>query len=318
MQMWFNNNLHLINDDNPSNPTKSGIIATYDDIKERYILTKKEPALINGQLQEFGFTVAYSLKDNMWVSFYSFIPNLYVSAPGRMYSWKANHNKDNDTIDIYEHNNDGNYQVFYGTYYPYIVEYIGKAQNMETTIWDNIVLNTDAKKYIASYQSGGKTIYTNEFVDERFVTFNKAIFYNSRQCTNIKELKPKEHLNTNESEFFVNYLDTFTDKELIILDKKEKDWTLNNLRDAVVKIEYPMWIKGLGNIGKTNLSMPDRLPGYIDKVLNQDVFGNKEWYDEEPLRDKYLAQRYVFYDSSKKNVQLTINYSVDNKTISYE
>jgi hypothetical protein len=324
MEQWFNEHLALAyNDDNPSHPLKNGFVACYDDIKNRYILTKKDPVVVNGQLEDDGWTMGYNLQGSdkepgMWISFYSYIPNIYISAPNRMMSWKASYNKPTESIKIWEHNIKGSYQTFYGTYYPYIVEYVGKSEQMETTLWDNIQINTTARRWVDKYISNGKTIYTNDFVDERFVTFNRAIFYNSRQCTNIKTLKPKEDFNNDQTQFFNQYVDSFEDKDLIVLDKKEKDWTLNNLRDAVTKHNYPIWINGIESIRKTNLEMFDRLPGYIDKTLNQDVFGPKIWYDEEPLRDKFLVQRYVLFDANKSNIQLTINYSIDNKTVSYE
>ena len=60
----------------------------------------------------------------------------------------------------------------------------------------------------------------------------------------------------------------------------------------------------------------NNLNGWIDKSLNQNVFGFKEWYDDEPFRDKFIIQRYIFNDPNKSNIQLVVSYNIDNKTVS--
>lgn len=326
-KLWFNENMRLNgNDDNPSHPLKNGFVACYDDVKSRYILTKKEPVIVNNQLEDDGWTLGCNLESSkeepgMWISFYSYQPNMYITTPGKMMSWKVEYNKPNEPIKIWEHNIKGEYQEFYGVYYPYIVEYVGKSNQMETTLWDNIQIHTTAQEYIESYEpfeNSSKSIHTRSFVERDFVTFNKAIFYNSTQCTNIKTLKVKDDFIKNPVTFLTDYVNSFDDNNIIVLDKKEKDWTLNKLRDEITKREFPMWIKGVPYIRSTILPKPDKFNGYVDKILNQNVFGIQQWYDRQPLRDKYLVQRYIFFDQTKKNVQLTINYSVDNKTVSYE
>lgn len=305
MNTWFNEKLKLdTNYDNPSNPSKTGYIAVYDETKDRVIITKKDPYIEydeegNKIVTERGFTISYSLKDKSWISFHSYIPNMYISSYNGMYSWLYN----DKSVDIWQHGVEGSYQTFYDKYYPFIVEYVSKSKSLETTVWDNVQFNTIANKH------------TEEgFVDDRDTTFNMVIYYNSRQCTNLKRLIPKNNLDQ-ERNFFTDYIDTFNGADIVI-ERKEKDWYLNYIRDAVIEHNSPIWIN---NIPSNNEWMSsNNLNGWIDKSLNQNVFGFKEWYDDEPFRDKFIIQRYIFNDANKSNIQLVVSYNIDNKTVSLE
>ena len=55
---------------------------------------------------------------------------------------------------------------------------------------------------------------------------------------------------------------------------------------------------------------------FTDKIVNTDVIDyDKDWFDIEPLRDKYLVIRLIF--DNLQDVKLIFNYSIENENISH-
>lgn len=276
MSKWFNENITNI-DDNPSNPRSSGYISVYDSHNERVIFTKLDKVK--------SWTISFSLLSNKWVSFHSYKPNIYLQSPNKFYSWKFN--KESESNKIWEHNIKGSYQTFYGKLEPHILEYISVNSPVVTKVWDYFQLNTQAQKYI-----------NDVFVDDLYTTFNKGIFYNSRQCSG--ELT----FITKDTELYdENYMESQIknyDENHIIIDITERNWFVNDFRDIRIDYSAPIW--------KENFSE-------VHKNLNMDSMDiNKDWFELENFRDKYLGIRLIFDKFADK--KLITNFSVENTTIS--
>lgn len=269
---WFNNQLICISDLGMSkwfrdNINKSKYYLIYDNDKDRLIITNKD-----------SWTLSFSLKTNSWISYHSYLPNNYFSVHNKLYSSVDNK--------IYKHNKIGEYQKFYGNIYPYIVEYVSNENPLITKIFDHIKILTTAYKYNSDL---------NSYVEERFKTFNKAIIYNTRQCTNILNLKVKDL--SDEQEYLLEQIQDLNNNTFII-DRNEKDWSLNDIRDMVTDYSLPMF-------NEQN----------YDKIINEKAFeGEKDWYDLESLRDKYLVVRLIFDNFA--DVKLVLNFTSDYETIS--
>jgi hypothetical protein len=55
---------------------------------------------------------------------------------------------------------------------------------------------------------------------------------------------------------------------------------------------------------------------FIDKVVNQDAIDpEKDWYQLQSLRDKYLVLRFIF--DNFDNTRLITNYTKGNENISH-
>ena len=112
------------------------------------------------------FTLAYSLAEKKWWSFYSFIPDFYIWDRDTMFSVS------NDKL--WEHGT-GTPQTYYGTYYPYIIEFPIKQSPLLTeieyksTIIDSVAFEGDNYDYPS--------------------TFNKGALYSMTQNSGIKDLK---------------------------------------------------------------------------------------------------------------------------------
>ena len=336
-QQYYNlTNTQFPNKDNHANPNGIGFHSVYDYRHKRIILTKRDyqilPAytstfinvasvagvitgIVDDQLffdtttNRFGigtgvdtydyvdlsnvtyfenksWTLSYSFLSQSWISFHSYIP-LY------MYS---RHNNFVSFIDnrVWKHGIVGNYQNFYGTRYKHILEYISLSSPIVTRIFDEVLLQTIAKKYDAN---------TKQFIDQRFITFNKAIFHNSTQSTGELTLNVK---NYDTEDYLINQIENVSGDQITI-DRNERNWTINEIRDYRTDYLNSIWTE---NWTEMQIEFP------IDKVINSSTISfTKDWYDLQPMRDKYLIIRFIF--DNFDNISLTTNYTFEKENRSF-
>lgn len=231
-----------------------------------------------------GYTMSYSLKRQEWVSWHPYIPSFYMHVQEKFYSWPQ------DSTNLWRHNRANHYQTFYGVRYPFIVEYVDNASALTTKVWDNLMFQTEAKKFDTVQE---------EYLDQRDVTFNKALFYNTQQTSGIITLAPKQNEAT-------NYLlqQTNNTPGVAIIDRNERDWTMNSMRDIRVDYSVPMFLKDLPSL-QSNY--------YIDKIVNPNAINyNKDWTQMESFRDKFLVVRLIFDNFA--DTRLIFNFSTLQKT----
>jgi hypothetical protein len=336
-QQYYNlTNTQFPNKDNHANPNGIGFHSVYDYRHKRIILTKRDYQILpaytstfinvasvegvitgieEGQLffdtttNRFGigtgvntydyvdqsnatyfenksWTLSYSFLSQSWISFHSYIP-LY------MYS---RHNNFVSFIDnrVWKHGVVGNYQNFYGTRYKHILEYISLSSPIVTRIFDEVLLQTIAKKYDAN---------TKQFIDQRFITFNKAIFHNSTQSTGELTLNVK---NYDTEDYLINQIENVSGDQITI-DRNERNWTINEIRDYRTDYLNSIWTE---NWTEMQIEFP------IDKVINSSTISfTKDWYDLQPMRDKYLIIRFIF--DNFDNISLTTNYTFEKENRSF-
>lgn len=254
----------------------------------KYDCTKLEteyvyPELVNNSVCNNSWTLSFSLETDHWNSYHSFIPNFYISGPDYYMSWKNNK--------FYKHNVPKKFLEYYGEKHPFIIDYISNSDTLQTRILNSINLITKANRYLDS-----------GVVEERFITFNKAIIYNSRQCTGILNLEVKD-------QYDVDYLlqQINQDNNKTIIDRNEKDWSFNNIRDIRIDYSQPIFLDDI----------KDKQGEYfIDKVLNQPSLSyTKDWNNLEMLRDKYFNIRLIF--ETNEDVELVFKNSIENESISF-
>lgn len=165
---------------------------------------------------------------------------------------------------------------------------------LKTKITDDILLYTEARKYNSAMK---------QYFDQKDVTFNKAIFYNSSQCTGEVTLKVKDGPSLDDKNYLLDQVIDIS-AGTIIIDKNERDWSINDLRDIRVDIDQPIWDADI---------MSRQSEYYTDKILNvSSLDENKDWTELESLRDKYLVVRLIF--DTFDDVKLILNYSIDSQT----
>ena len=233
---------------------------------------------------ENSWTMSYSLKFGTWTSFHSYIPSIYIHTPDRFFSWKVGNNN------IWKHNIPNSFQTYYGALAPFIVEYVSLSNPLVTRIWDSLKLYTEAKRFDNNVESNK---------DERFITFNKLIAYNTRQTTGEINLEVKD-TNTDPANYLMQQVSS-PNPGSVIIDRNERDWELNDLRDIRVDYNQPIF----------NETLTARQQDYyIDKVLNiSSIDLNKDWTQLESFRDKYLVLRLIF--DNFDDVKLILNYSAE-------
>jgi hypothetical protein len=236
---------------------------------------------------DHSWTMSYSLKRQEWRSWHPYLPHFYLQVQNRFYSWK------NGLTHLYKHNIEGSYQTFYDTYYPFIVEYVDNPSPLLNKVWDNVLFQSEAKKF---------DFLTQDYFDVKDVTFNKAILYNTHQISGLLNL-------TLKGDADANYLMNQTKNSLVgdtPLDRNERDWTFNGFRDLRNDYTKSMFIK------ETSLLQSNY---YIDKIINPAAINyNKDWTQLESFRDKFLVVRLIFDTFADK--KLIFNFSALDKKIS--
>lgn len=267
MNYWYKNNI-ISTKDTPS--IGEGYIVGYDSYKQRLLFTRVNDS--------DNWTLSYSLKLNSWTSFHSYIPNGYIGLTNGFMSIKNN--------TIWKHNNSNHYQTFYGKLHPHIIEYISLSNSVTNKVWDYITLFTQTKEY---------NNINKGYVDIDLVTYNKAIFYNTNQCSGELTLIAKDK----SQDYMMGYMDNYNLDETLI-ERVEKNWQINNFRDYRIDYSQPIW----NNETKYN------------KTLNTaSIDFNKNWTELESFRDKFLAVRLIFDKFADKKI--ITNFSVENETQSF-
>lgn len=258
-----------------------------------------ETIYVDGQpVEEFSkadnsWTMSFSLKAKTWTSWHSYLPNFYYYIADKFYSWGFGKKDQALQNTFWKHNVKGKYQNFYGKREPFSLEYTAMSEPLKTKIWDGITLHTEAKRYVPDM---------DQYVDVRDVTFNKGIFYNTRQCTGLLNLKVKD-TDTPEEDYMLQQI-VNVDPGTVIIDRNERDWSLNDIRDIRVDYDQPIFNADI---------VARQSEYYTDKILNDSALDeNKSWEQLESLRDKYLVVRLIF--DTFDDVKLIMNYSIENET----
>ena len=107
-----------------------------------------------------------------------------------------------------------------------------------------------------------------------------------------------------DSDYLLEQVQDFT-QDTVTIDRNEKNWSVNELRDIVVDYETSIFNKNLADLQSEY---------FIDKVLNTDAIDiNKDWSQLEAFRDKYLVVRLIFDNFETTNeVNLTLNFSIED------
>ena len=232
------------------------------------------------------WTISYSFEKQSWISFHSYIPNLYLSNNNKFYSIT----NDNKESTIWKHNVYNTHHNFYGKPCKFVIEYVDNKNPLMVKLWNHIQFDTDAMVYDEA---------TDSYVHDKNSTFQKAILYNTRQCSGWLALVPKE------KELSINYIRKQVNEGLSVwLDKNEKYWFFNDFRDVQNNPSAKVWIENRKKIDTQT---------FVDKVLNESNINLlKDWTQQERFRDKYMIIRFEFEQEENKDVSLAVNYNIHN------
>ena len=219
------------------------------------------------------WTVSYNLAPESWTSFHSYIPNYYIGMRHYFYTYMPH------LLPIYRHELNStrtNYQTFYGCTDPFVIDFINNDGPLNTNVYDTVRYYTNVSYYDTS---------TREYVDDRYITFDRAWLYNSYQTTGELTLQVK---NETVSNMMVQAVNQQTQTSLV--KRKDRVWFLNHFRDIAID-RTQATVPTLFTNDWTSLSTTP----YLDKVINPLAINNaKAWYENQPLKDRYLQVRLFF------------------------
>lgn len=347
-ETWFKNNLtcslsesyyavfgvEFPNQANPANVNGVGLIATYDNYYNRILLTKRDYVLnspyfflppsslidlnnaviFNGTnfiltiidrsgtthisispddpiyFQNRSFTISFSVDDLAWISLHSYLPNYYIRNQNDFYAFKVGKG-------LYKHNIEGSFQTFFDTYYPFIVEYVSVSNPLTIRNQYTILLNTEARIYDAT---------NKQFYPRPDLTFNEAIFYNTTESTGLLVLTNKDTPIVAPKRYMQQQV---TDSVGVIkIAKKEKYWHINDIRNYVIANNVPLFSAKWSDISNYF---------YIDKVPNPAATSFlKNWYELESFKDRYMVIRLYLYNPTIPELNLSMQYSIEEETTS--
>lgn len=236
----------------------------------------------------YGWTLSFHIPDKQWVSFHSYIPNMYFNNSEHMFTVADK--------SIWRHGVEGDFCRFNGTNRDCTIEYVSVENNgLVVKVWDDISLMAD----IIKFGQNGPYKITDKF-------FDKLLVWNTRQMSGDIDLTAKDSRNG------AGYL--VTQQTDVFADCNEGVWSINGFRDNVVDYQKPMFI-----VDKDALQHD----WFVDKKVNTDaivdtVTGNtKQWFNSERMRDRFMCVRLTKTadnDLNKQDVKYIVYLTEDEVT----
>ena len=270
---WFKQNLpfQIIKDfpevdvDNPQ--ADLGIVMGWDERYERVFITKLDYRVrkdITGQVtyqdrkffyssnvgttevsltdstifENKSWTVAYSPKLKNFISFYSYLPNFFIAQLGHFQTIKNS----GVGASLWNHNlSVFTYQTYYGTLYPYILEYNVNSFPQVSTV-NSVTLMQDIQEYYSDYE-----YYSLSTANKKNVAnFTKAIIYNKEQSSGIIKLIPEEFGNTRQK---ITYPRMTTTGIETLISRREQLYTFNGFWNVAAQGNgQPLWSTQWGDL----------------------------------------------------------------------
>ena len=190
-------------------------------------ITFGDPAFFENK----SWTVAYSPKLKNFISFYSYLPNFFVPQLGHFQTIRNT----STGASIWSHNlSIFTYQTYYGTLYPYILEYNVNSFPQISTI-NSVTLMQDIQEYYSDYE-----YYSLSTANKKnLANFTKAIIYNKEQSSGIIKLIPEEFGNTRQKITYPRM--TATGIEALI-SRREQLYTFNGFWNVAAQGNgQPLW-----------------------------------------------------------------------------
>lgn len=289
---WLKENLtKLYPLENFTNPAGIGWHMTYDHRHNRVLITVKEffpkfniirigfKFYLPGGLTEVNlldpvyfcnksFTLSYSMLTKQFVSFHSYIPELYVRTRKDFFSAKTQISSGPVYVSgLWKHNKRHDYQTFYGQYYPHVIEIVEAHDAIKT--WENIAYLQNAFEY--------NSVYNKEV--QRNLTFDKAYVWNTEQNSGMLAL-------VNKTEATADYMTDAINDNTVFVNKKEQIWYFNQFTDTVVDYTLPHIVSECIDI--------------IKDLPNTFVLGYKDYFNIADFRDTFVVYR-LYKDNSDHN-----------------
>jgi len=205
--------------------------------------------------------------------------------------------KDSNTGSLWRHlTNPSMYNSFYGSIFPYIIEYPFAYQ-----YYDEIVQNVKDYTKVYKYLPTDDGIFnSNRRIETDNDYFNKAVLYNDQQSSGILNLIPKPINNLFQ---YVSYPKYNSDSKTILFSKRDNFYQYNTFWSLVKDKSVPLFITSC-----TSLS--------IDKEVNQDNMDySTRSFKKDTIRAKDLKVRMLL--DNRSDIHLVSQFLITPSQISY-
>jgi hypothetical protein len=229
------------------------------------------------------WTIAYNPLLKVWVSYYSFLPNYYLSY-NDYFQTGYNTVLDPSEFGTWSHFPFlSSYQVFQGKLYPFIVEYPIASQMVNSQL-THIEYMLDIRKYYDKHN------YTDVVANG----FNKAVVYNTFQNTGLLNLVRQ---NDDDMYQMASYPKHNVDSVDILQTEMNGRWTFNYLYNAIAKERagLPIWKEDCPQINK---ELDNRLLNYANTY-------------KDYLRGTNFIVRLI--NDSESRFKMLLRWAVDNR-----
>ena len=164
------------------------------------------------------WTISYDVKNNQWLSFHDWHPSFML--PSKRHFFTAYNQCNIAQTGIWKHNDRwDDFCNFYGTYYPFEVEY-ALSTGASVTTMKNVEYYLEAYKYDVNGQDKFHVLDYN---------FDSAIVYNSEQTSGLLNLNLKSKSNPFA---YLNYpITNITGSTEILFSKEEQKYRFNQFND---------------------------------------------------------------------------------------
>lgn len=278
--------------DNPNYNSDVIVYNLYDENFYRNMNPGNNPVTIValGDTNSFidcSWTMSFTFrtKNPSWVGWHSYIPIHYIHSKDGFYQVSKNLNT------IWKHGINFTTLVFNNVVKPAIFELVAQSKNAQVSTFENLEFYSIAERYNSE---------NDDYITINDITFNKVLFYTNKQSSGQQSLLVKNQTD-------VNYLSNQTINQIgvIVLDKVEQMWKVNNIRDYVGDYNETLFKKSLSDI-------ESEYP--IDKIVNlQAIDFNKFWTDVQMIRDKFLIIRLEYLNFADNTVSLTTNHLINSQ-----
>lgn len=198
------------------------ISPTTTDIIEFPPITKPVRRFIDlcdpAYFEDASWTISYDVKNNQWISFHDWHPSFML--PSKRHFLTAYNKCNISQTGLWRHNDRwDNFCNFYGTYYPFEVEYAFSTGSSVTTM-------KNVEYYLETYKYGTNGQDKFHVLD---YNFDSAIVYNSEQTSGLLNLNLKSK---SDPFSYLNYpIINPTGSTEILFSKEEQKYRFNQFND---------------------------------------------------------------------------------------
>lgn len=168
--------------------------------------------------EDASWTISYDVKNNQWLSFHDWHPSFML--PSKKHFYTAYNKCNIAQTGLWRHNDRwDDFCNFYGTYYPFEVEYAFSTGASITTM-------KSVEYYLEAYKYGDNGQDKFHVLD---YNFDSAIVYNSEQTSGLLNLKLKDKSNPF---LYLNYpIPVLGGSTEILFSKEEQKYRFNQFND---------------------------------------------------------------------------------------